>query len=68
VSAPTDFATGIAKVVSIKGRFAVVACPFCACRHAHSLASIGSAEVIAGCHTPHRPRTYAIRKPNKGNR
>jgi hypothetical protein len=51
---------GVAEITNVKDRFVYVKCPFCDCRHAHSVSSMGSDQIIAGCHQPNYPRMYAI--------
>jgi hypothetical protein len=65
VTAMTAFAFGTAKIRGLKDQFVVVSCPHCQGLHAHARSSIGSREVLAGCHRPNQPRSYAIpeRKP-----
>ena len=55
-----DFRT--ATVRGIRDRFVIVDCPYCGSLHAHAVGSIGSQQIVAGCHTPHHPRLYAIPK------
>lgn len=51
---------GVAKVVKL-GRELVVLCPFCQQNHTHSKQSLGSREVVAGCHKGFTDcRSYAI--------
>lgn len=59
----TAFAFRTAEVCAIRDRFVIVDCPYCGDRHAHAIASIGSKQVVAGCHAPHQPRLYSIHKP-----
>lgn len=52
---------GVAKVMQIRGAIIRVACPFCPKQHSHDRRSLGSKEVIAGCHRGFsRCRSYEI--------
>jgi len=52
---------GVAKLVkTVRGEI-IVSCPHCADRHTHPRLSLGSKEVVAGCHIGgDRCRSYAI--------
>lgn len=55
---------GVAKVVKVIRDKIVVACPHCPRQHEHPRQSLGSKEVVAGCHAGFtRARSYAIPKP-----
>lgn len=55
---------GVAKVVEVVRDKIVVACPHCPKKHSHPRQSLGSREVVAGCHVGFtRCRSYAIPKP-----
>lgn len=55
------WAHGVSKIVSINRDKVTVRCPFCDETHAHSRQSIGSREVVAGCHVGGaRSRSYSI--------
>ncbi len=56
----TDWQTGTARVLNVRGGYVIVSCPHCRARHAHKTTAIGSREIVAACHTPARPRSYAI--------
>lgn len=52
---------GVATLVEIGRSWIVVRCPFCRRNHTHSKLSLGSREVIAGCHVGYnRCLSYAI--------
>lgn len=54
----------VAKVVKRTGGLIQVRCPFCENRHVHSRLSLGSKEVVAGCHLGgDRCLSYAIPEP-----
>lgn len=56
--------TGVAKLVKVMKRKIIVLCPFCGDRHTHSELSLGSKEVVAGCHVGGKKSclSYAIPK------
>lgn len=50
-----------ARVLKFAARgFVAVTCPFCDGEHLHRKDSVGSAEVLAACSTPERPRSYSL--------
>lgn len=52
---------GVATFLGIARDGVAVRCPFCGKVHTHSKLSLGSKEVVAGCHTGYRRcRSYAI--------
>lgn len=54
---------GVAKVVKVIRDKIVVHCPHCGDKHTHSRLSLGSKEVVAGCHVGgERCYSYAIPK------
>jgi hypothetical protein len=54
---------GVAKVVKVIRDKVVINCPHCPSQHTHSRQSLGSKEVVAGCHAGrNRCRSYAIPK------
>lgn len=60
----SNWARGVAKVISIKRDIVTVSCPHCSKTHSHPRSSLGSKEVVAGCHAGFtRARSYAIPKP-----
>jgi hypothetical protein len=59
VTAP-DSEIGVAEVLAVKGRWVRVACCFGDHQHLHARESLGSAELLAGCHTPDLPRLYSL--------
>jgi len=64
----TAFDFRLATIADIRDRFVIVNCPYCTDRHAHAVASIGSNSVVAGCHTPARPRLYAVPQKRKAKK
>ena len=55
---------GVARVVKVIRDKIVVACPHCSKEHTHPKQSLGSKEVVAGCHVGfNRSRSYGIPKP-----
>ena len=55
--------TGVAKVLKVIRDKIVVRCPHCGDNHTHSRLSLGSKEVVAGCHKGYRcSRSYAVPK------
>lgn len=58
----TPWLRGVATLVArTKGGKVVVRCPFCDRTHTHDRQSLGSREVLAGCHVGwRRCRSYAI--------
>ena len=54
---------GVARVVRLFRASVVVECPHCGKEHVHSKLSLGSREVIAGCHKGYtKCYSYAIPK------
>lgn len=57
---------GVAKVVKVIRDKVVVRCPHCKEEHTHSRLSLGSKEVVAGCHLGgNRCRSYSIPKRSR---
>lgn len=55
---------GVAKVVKNAGSKIVVLCPFCEQQHEHPKQSLGSREVVAGCHKGFA-RSYSYSIPDR---
>lgn len=59
---------GVARVTKVAGPSINVACPHCPKEHTHDRRSLGSKEVVAGCHVGFsRCLSYAIpERPRRG--
>jgi hypothetical protein len=57
-----EFQHGVAKIIEVtRDNKVIVSCPFCGNKHSHSRQSLGSGEVVAGCHKGYnRCLSYAI--------
>jgi hypothetical protein len=73
VTESNEFEHGEAEVLQVRSGRVIVACPFPACggQHSHAASVLNSAEVVAPCSRPSRPRSYSViaaRKPKGTNR